>query len=196
MTNLLVGMESTRSRTMTWAKLSVDIRATCHTPPMRSRLVGALVILPCALVLACSSDDPEPDPGVLDGWSPGMVLTSASTADRGWVELRGIIHTHSVYSHDACDDKPRDASGAINEPCFQDVRRGICDTLHDFVMLTDHGDSFADTEYPEALLYRADQGDTLVERNGEPVANRVACPDGHSALLMAGTVKTPEGMTE
>jgi len=116
-----------------------------------------------------------------------MVLSSAPTDERGWLELRGIIHAHSVYSHDACDDKPRDDAGAINEPCFQDVRHGICATGHDFVMLTDHGDSFADTEYPEVLLYRADQGDALVKRDGEPVANELGCPDGHHALVMAGT---------
>jgi hypothetical protein len=55
-------------------------------------------------------------------------------------------------------------------------------------MLTDHNESFGRTEFPDVLLYRADRGDQLVTRDGKPVANRLACPDGAAPpLLLAGT---------
>jgi hypothetical protein len=94
------------------------------------------------------------------------------------------VHNHSPYSHDACDGNPR-PEGARNEPCFADVRFGMCATRQDFVFLTDHDDLFADFDYPEVLLYAP--GDTLIERGGAPVANRVDCGDGHEVILAAGT---------
>jgi len=98
-----------------------------------------------------------------------------------------LIHAHSVYSHDACDGEPRDEeTDAINEPCFDDFRRDLCASKHDFVMLSDHRDSFTRTEYPDTLLYRADRGDTLVERDGGPVANWAACEQGDPQLVVAG----------
>ena len=142
-------------------------------------------------LLSCSegSNPTTPDAGPLP-WKPGDVRPSIrAEGPRGLLDLRGIVHAHSVYSHDACDGEPRDpVTGALNEPCVDDFRRDLCRVGHDFVMLTDHNDSFGDSEYPDVLLYRPERGDTLVERGGEPVANRAACPDGApAALLLAGT---------
>ncbi len=119
-------------------------------------------------------------------WEPGTTFPPETTVTRGYVEQRGLIHAHSVYSHDACDGEPWDAQGNINEPCFEDLRRGICQSKHSFVMLTDHREAFTTTEFPDALLYRADLGDELVERGGKPVANFMACPDGSASLILAG----------
>jgi hypothetical protein len=136
-----------------------------------------------ACVLSCSPSEPEAP--VLGGWTPGTVLPSLTSGPRGMLDVRGAIHAHSVYSHDACDGVPRDPStDAIDEVCFEDLRRGLCQARHDFVMLTDHGESFARTEYPEVLLHRP--GDTLVERNGAPVASWLACPEGARVLVLAG----------
>jgi hypothetical protein len=141
-----------------------------------------------ALVVGCSDDPPVvAEPGAPGGWGPGSVQPSLVTGPRGQLDLRGIVHAHSVYSHDACDDHPRDeATGAIDQVCFEDFRRDICHAAHDFIMLTDHGDSFRDTEFPETLLFRPDRGDVLVERDGAASANRAACPDGSATLIMAG----------
>lgn len=110
-------------------------------------------------------------------------------APRGMLDLRGLIHAHSVYSHDACDEAPRDpVTDAVDEPCFDDFRKGICAVGHDFVMLTDHNESFGRTDYPDTLLFRQDRGDTLIERDGEPVASSLACPaSAVRPLVLAGT---------
>jgi hypothetical protein len=141
------------------------------------------VFLTILLVLvACSDDEPGPKGPFHDPWT---VMPSTELAEvRGFRVVRGIVHSHSPYSHDACDDDPF-PDGARNEACFQDVRRGMCATRQDFVFLTDHDDLFAYHEYPDVLLFAP--GDQLIERDGATVANRVDCGDGHSVVLAAGT---------
>lgn len=154
----------------------------------RAALVAPVVapILVTALgTLAVACEDP-PAPPPTPRWAPGLVYPSEPGRVRGFLDVRGLIHAHSVYSHDACDEKPVDENGVRDAVCFDDFRRGLCQAKHDFVFLTDHRDSFNATELPEALLYRAERGDVLVERDGGATANLAACPDGTSALIMAG----------
>ena len=133
------------------------------------------------------------EPPVEDPWEPGTVLpTPEGPNERGLLDRRGAIHTHSVYSHDACDGMPHDARGVPDPVCLEDLRRALCQTQHDFVMLTDHGDSFASNSYPEVLLYDPARGDVLVERDDAPVASWAGCvgqevvPE-RPTLIMAGT---------
>lgn len=114
--------------------------------------------------------------------------SSAIDGVRGWTVRQGHLHAHSVFSHDACDNMPRvdGETGARNEECFRDLREGICQAGLDFLFLTDHMAMFPEYEYPEVLLYEADAGDELVMRGGLPVANRIPCEDGSSALVAAG----------
>ncbi|MCC6215543.1 MAG: hypothetical protein IT376_11820 [Polyangiaceae bacterium] len=149
-----------------------------------------------ALGVACSSsEDPAAkapadagaDTGQALGWAPGTVYpTPRAPGPRGWLDRRGLVHAHSVYSHDACDGEPKNDAGEIDGECLDDFRRDVCTVQHDFVMLSDHRESFASTEYPETLLYRPARGDTLVERGGGPVASRLACPESDPVLVMAG----------
>ena len=151
-----------------------------------------------AFALACSqsSEAPQPGPGGSGGtggaedgtWTPGMVFPSGGRPNaRGLLDVRGLVHAHSVYSHDACDGAPRDpVTGAINQQCFDDFRRGLCQAKHDFVFLTDHDSAFSETEFPDVLLYRSERGDRLVERGGSPVASWANCDDGSRALILAG----------
>lgn len=119
-------------------------------------------------------------------WEPGVVYpTPPSPNPRGFLDRRGIIHAHSPYSHDACDGEPMDAEGNVDPVCFEDLRRDMCLTQHDFIMLTDHREFFADTEFPEVLLFDEARGDVLVDREG-PVANFAGCDDSRSILVMAG----------
>jgi len=140
-----------------------------------------------SLLAGCSSDDDASGPSP-SGWKPGVVYpTLRDPGARGLLDRRGLIHAHSVYSHDACDGEPRDpVSDAINQPCLDDFRFGLCSSQHDFVMLTDHNESFGRTEYPDTLLFDSSRGDVLLERNGAPVANRLMCPDSHAPLVLAG----------
>lgn len=137
------------------------------------------LLVPLLVGAACVKPPPEPV------WTPGTTLpTPRAASDRGLLDRRGLIHAHSVYSHDACDGRPL-VDGAPDPACFEDFRRDLCAVQHDFVMLTDHRDSFTDTEFPETLLFRPERGDTLVERGG-PVASWAACPDGRRSLILAG----------
>ncbi len=147
---------------------------------MSSRLIRMAPVL--FLAAACGGKKEPPPP-----WSPGTTYPSSRTVGpRGFLDLRGIIHAHTVYSHDACDDKPRLADDSVDPVCLEDFRRGLCQSRHDFVFLTDHAATFSRTEFPDVLLYDASRGDELVLRTGLPVANRMACPDAPAALLIAG----------
>jgi hypothetical protein len=131
--------------------------------------------------------DAPPGPDAVDGnfYHPWIVLPSSEIpAPREWQLRRGIIHIHSPYSHDACDGEPF-TDGVRNEECFLQLRQALCDNAQDFAFLTDHASTFADHEYPEVLLYAA--GDTLIERGGIPVANRIPCGDGRDVIIAAGT---------
>jgi hypothetical protein len=139
-----------------------------------------------AATTAAPPDVPARQP-VTDPWAPGTVLPSIGGSNRGLLDLRGLIHTHSPYSHDACDGNPRDESDNIDAICFEDLRRALCQTRHDYVMLTDHRESFARTGYPEVLLYDPPRGDVLVERNGSPVASWAGCTEVDPVLILAGT---------
>lgn len=138
-------------------------------------------------LLACSgSGTPKPGPSA-PSWAPGTIFSTAREAtSRGFIDRRGLIHAHSPYSHDACDGKPRLADGGIDLSCLDDFRSGICHSGHDFVFLSDHGDSFSRTEFPDTLLYQPEKGDQLVLKGDKPIANRFACPGGSSVLIMAG----------
>ncbi len=120
-------------------------------------------------------------------WKPGVHLPLAATVLHGELrDVRGLIHAHSIYSHDACDGKPVDEQGNDNLACLKDFRDDLCDVGHDFVLLTDHPDRLIDHEYPDLVLYDAKRGDTLVQRGGLTVANRAGCPGQRPTLIVAG----------
>jgi hypothetical protein len=143
-----------------------------------------------ALVMSACPDAPPPAPAG-PVWSPGVMYPSEPTTFRGHLDLRGLVHAHSFFSHDACDDAPviNEETGERDPVCFEDFRRGLCQSKHDFVFLTDHRDSFDSTEFPDALLFRPERGDVLISHADRdvPSANDSACEDGHRALIMAGS---------
>lgn len=127
-------------------------------------------------------------------WEPGVSLpTPREPGPRGLLDRRGLIHAHSVNSHDACDNAPKSDRGVPDEECFQDFHRGLCRAQHDFVLLTDHNESFSSTEFTDALLHRPARGDALLDHGDGPVANLVSCADVDDGaatpvrpLIMAG----------
>jgi hypothetical protein len=131
-----------------------------------------------------SCDTQSPPPTLTPSWAPGTVFPAEGENGRGLKDVRGLIHAHSHFSHDACDGEPVDEDGVRDPVCLEDFRRGLCQSQHDFVFLTDHGDSFNDTEYPDTLLFSPDRGDVL---ENDATANRITCDDGHSVVVMAGS---------
>src|SRR5262245_46028500 len=79
-----------------------------------------------------TTGDGDGDPGDGDGdgdgdewgyWSPGkMLATEREPNARGFLDRRGLIHAHSVHSHDACDEMPKDDQGNYDEQCDRDFR--------------------------------------------------------------------------
>ncbi|MCL4234315.1 MAG: hypothetical protein KJ042_07335, partial [Deltaproteobacteria bacterium] len=129
---------------------------------------------------------PDDDDDAADDWVPSAVLPiEVHPLQRGLATLRGLIHMHSVYSHDACDGMPF-VDGHPNWPCFNQLRVAICTTNQQFVFLTDHNDPFVNYEFPEVLLYVEEEGDELLYEDGDPFANVITCPDGNQAIVTAG----------
>lgn len=154
-------------------------------PPSRRRLrPGLTLALLTTLAWSCGGNG-DGSPSSVPPWEPSLVVsTDELQTARGLRPARGIIHLHSVYSHDACDGRPQ-PGGKINEPCLQDLRRGICETKQDYVMLTDHLATMVDQDFEDLFLMR--DGDQPVKRGGKIVASLMDCGEGRHAVVMVGT---------
>jgi hypothetical protein len=102
------------------------------------------------------------------------------------VRARGIVHLHSVYSHDACDGEPRAVDGTVDEACLADLRAALCDTRMDFAALTDHDDSMADEAWGPSLFIQRGADEPVLDESGQQVASRLACDDGRRVLVTVG----------
>ncbi len=143
--------------------------------------------LALALLLAACGDDgaAPPDATPLPAWKPGLPPASAMGVRRGLTPARGIIHLHSPYSHDACDGNPR-PGGVPDEQCLGHLRTALCTDQIDFAAVSDHDASMADEDFDKLFLVRGQ--DVLVrDAGGNPIASRLACPDGHKVLITVGS---------
>jgi hypothetical protein len=148
---------------------------------------GLLFVLP--FLAGCHSAS-TPANGPADAaapraWQQLATPTSALASIRGFRPVRGILHSHSPYSHDACDNQGLTADGKPAPGCAADLRRGMCDAGEDFVFLTDHNAHMADPSFDE--LFFVAPGDTpVLGAQGTRIANRVDCGDGRRVLVMVG----------
>jgi hypothetical protein len=133
----------------------------------------------CVLAACGNSSKSE-----LPAWDKTLPSADVMGARRGLVPARGIVHLHSPYSHDACDNAPRDASGVPNEPCLQHLRAALCTTHIDFADLTDHDDTMADEDFATLFSMRDDDQPVMVGAN--QVASKILCDDGHQVLVTIG----------
>ena len=133
-----------------------------------------------------SSDNDDDNNDNDDYWEPSSVAPiEVHDSVRDQLVIRGIIHLHSVYSHDACDNFPF-INGHPNWICFDQLRESFCATNQQYIMLTDHAEPFSYHEYPGVLLYMEDRGDELIYMGEEPIGNLIHCEDGNDVILMAG----------
>ena len=143
--------------------------------PLRPVVLGLAIA--AAVECAPSAGGEEGVPA----WPERLPASTSFGAPRGLLPRRAIVHVHSVYSHDACDEAAQDELERTNEPCLDRFRAALCQTRVDAVFLTEHdrwlvrADSLAD-----ALLFR--HGDRPVTVDGRLAANRLAC----GTLLFAG----------
>ena len=130
--------------------------------------------------------DDDDDDDMVQLWEPSTVVPIENHPPiRGQEVIRGTIHLHSIYSHDACDGFPW-IGGEPNWHCYDQLREAFCSTNQQFVMLTDHKDNFSYHEFPDVLLYQPTEGDELIYLGDDPIANHIFCEDGNDLILMVG----------
>jgi len=118
------------------------------------------------LALSCAKTDPT-DSAQTDtqveaiDWSAQQIWLTETVRDRAF--RRAIMHLHSPYSHDACDGDGL-PDGAVNEPCLDDLRYGLCASAIDLAFITDHPSHAAEFEFIDWLLQRGD--DVAIQSDG------------------------------
>jgi len=135
------------------------------------------------IVAGCG--EPVPQPPALPDWDKALPDARVIGSPRGLSPARGIVHLHSPYSHDACDGDPRDATGAPNEACLDDLRRALCTTHVDFAALTDHDASMADESFGTLFSMRGTDA-PVMNAASEQIASRMTCDDGHQVVFSIG----------
>jgi hypothetical protein len=138
-------------------------------------------IFVAGVTLAACGDSAAPP---LPTWDKTLPPADVMGGRRGLSPARGIVHLHSPYSHDACDNNPRDTSGKPNEPCLADLRAALCTDQIDFAALTDHDDSMADEEF--TTLFNMRGTDQPIMRGADQVGSRMTCDDGHQVVFTVG----------
>lgn len=146
----------------------------------------AFLVLTAASLLGCAGDAAPPGaPAGPRAWDRLAAPTSALPAARGLRPARGIIHSHSPFSHDACDGEGLTAEGKPDPACAADLRRGMCEAAEDFVFLTDHSEHMAAAPFAD-LLFLGGADEAVLSADGAVIANRLACEGERRVLLMAG----------
>jgi len=164
---------------------------------MRQIRVSLALMSLSMLVGSCTKPEPadeQPPPPPRITWSKTQVPTDSldfPAQKRGLRPVRGIIHLHSVYSHDACDGNPQ-PNGQPNAPCLANLRKGLCATRQDFAMLTDHATHMGEAPWDKLFLIDSTQGDEAIRERGVVIGGRMRCPDepgqpsGHQVVLTVG----------
>lgn len=130
-------------------------------------------------------EPPSPDAEAPDGADSGDTGESPDTTPpppppegpetRGFVALRGALHVHSIFSHDACDGRTDEQPDAPD--CLADFRAQLCTSGLDFAFLTDHPSNMSSYPFDKLLLHDAAAGDVMTYTDGgAPFSNAVACP--------------------
>jgi hypothetical protein len=149
---------------------------------MRSAIFLFLLV---PFAAACSRDGAGAAVGPRP-WERLATPTSSAMNDvRGLHPARGILHSHSPYSHDACDGDGIAPDGKPRPECTADLRRAVCEAALDFVFLTDHADHMAEQPF-EDLLFIQPGDEPIQSTGGTAIANRIPCGDGRRMLLLAG----------
>ena len=133
-----------------------------------------------ALLAGCGGTTAPP---ALPAWDKTLPEASVMGVRRGLTPARGIVHLHSPYSHDACDNNPR-PNGLPDEKCLGDLRTALCIDHIDFADLTDHDDTMADEDFTKLFSMRG--SDQPVMRGADQIASRILCDDGHQVLVTVG----------
>ncbi len=127
--------------------------------------------------------------------------------NRGYAELRGIVHLHSLYSHDGCignhEDVPADQVAQFFGDCLKQYRAAPCQAGIDYMMQSDHPSNVKEQTFEDAVHYQPADGDELVnDEQGRVLANKMTCAEGSAVkrayffLGTEGTKNLPIGVSK
>jgi len=104
--------------------------------------------------------------------------TPETLEERGYVEVRTIIHLHSAFSHDACDEQGLDDNGTPNWSCIRRMKAALCKERIGAAFMTDHPSHMDEQPFEDLLYAEAAEGDELLTTDGVAWGVRYACPEG------------------
>lgn len=152
-------------------------------------------------LLSCQKQpDPaqQPSPPPRIAWQKAQIATDRidfPVRQRGLRPVRGLIHLHSAYSHDACDGNPQ-PGGQPNAPCLRSLRRGLCMSGQDFAMLTDHATHMGEADWDKLFLTDTSLSDEAIREGGDLVGGRMRCLDDAGKPIDQSVVLTVGGENE
>lgn len=160
------------------------------------RYVNRSLFFASLLVAACEGPLAPPDAGtdagprdagpLVEYWPGTLPRTSELGERRGRSIARATVHLHSPLSHDACDGEGW-VDGELADPaCLAHLRAAMCALHLDAAMLTDHAPHLEEVSIERALWLEAGD-EPLRDAEGNVVAGRIACDDGHRVLVTAGS---------
>lgn len=160
------------------------------------------ILAACLVLLLCScesSSDSRIDLGPSDvaEVTPDVVSDAATDADleaevgaepphpptraeRGLSEVRAIIHLHSGFSHDACDEA-FEKSGETEIPwtCVHRMKAALCREKIGVAFMTDHPSFLREQPFEDLLYAEPAAGDiVLSDGDGTPWGVSFQCPAG------------------
>lgn len=99
-------------------------------------------------------------------------------AERGFTELRTIVHLHSAYSHDGCDDEGLSEDGTPNAACVRRMKDALCEEHIAVALMSDHPGHMEDFPFEDLLYADEAAGDIIIrDEAGAAVAASFACPE-------------------
>jgi len=111
-------------------------------------------------------------------------------APRGGALARVLLHLHSPFSWDACDQKPELDRGE----CRQNLLDALCENRIDLAFLTDHPDRMASTPI-EDLTLRGPDVDLVSDSNSGLLLGEVSsCRNTHRSWIAPGLEGTVMGL--
>jgi hypothetical protein len=159
------------------------------------------LVLACALASFGCDDDVGGEDAATDAaaprdagppapeWPAELAPTTELADRRGRSVARSIVHLHSPLSHDACDGEGWVDGALADETCLAHFRDAMCALRLDAVMLTDHAPHLEEVGFEQALWITGDD-EPVTNADGDVVASRMACPDGHRVLVTVGSENT------